>query len=199
MKKMKLLAVAAAALFAGSLAAAPQVGQPAPAFTVKDSTGQVHSLADFAGKNVVLEWTNHDCPFVVKHYQGNMQQLQQEMTSADVVWLSVISSAPGKQGHVDQAKSDELTSSRGAAPTAVIFDEDGVMGKAYDARTTPHMYVIDKNGVLQYMGGIDSIPSAKVEDIAKATPYFANAGKAVLAGQTPDPAVTRPYGCSIKY
>lgn len=199
MKKMKLLAMAAAALFAGSLAAAPQVGQPAPAFTVKDSTGQVHSLADFAGKNVVLEWTNHDCPFVVKHYQGNMQQLQQEMTSADVVWLSVISSAPGKQGHVDQAKSDELTSSRGAAPTAVIFDEDGVMGKAYDARTTPHMYVIDKNGVLQYMGGIDSIPSAKVEDIAKATPYFANAGKAVLAGQTPDPAVTRPYGCSIKY
>lgn len=199
MKKMKLLAIAAAALFAGSLAAAPQVGQPAPAFTVKDSTGQVHSLADFAGKNVVLEWTNHDCPFVVKHYQGNMQQLQQEMTSADVVWLSVISSAPGKQGHVDQAKSDELTSSRGAAPTAVIFDEDGVMGKAYDARTTPHMYVIDKNGILQYMGGIDSIPSAKVEDIAKATPYFANAGKAVLAGQTPDPAVTRPYGCSIKY
>lgn len=199
MKKMKLLALAAAAVFAGSLAAAPQVGQPAPAFTVKDSSGQVHSLQDFAGKNVVLEWTNHDCPFVVKHYQGNMQQLQQEMTAQDVVWLSVISSAPGKQGHVDQAKSDELTVSRGAAPTAVIFDEDGVMGRAYDARTTPHMYVIDKNGVLQYMGGIDSIPSANAADIAKATPYFANAGRAVLAGQTPDPAVTRPYGCSIKY
>lgn len=199
MKKMKLLAVAAAALFAGSLAAAPQVGQPAPAFTVTDSAGQVHSLQDFAGKNVVLEWTNHDCPFVVKHYQGNMQQLQQEMTAQDVVWLSVISSKPGSQGHIDQAKSDELTASRGAAPTAVLFDEDGVMGKAYDARTTPHMYVIDKNGVLQYMGGIDSIPSAKVEDIATATPYFANAGKAVLAGQTPDPAVTRPYGCSVKY
>lgn len=199
MIKKKWLTLAAAALFAGSVAAAPQVGQPAPSFTVKDSSGQVHSLADFAGKNVVLEWTNHDCPFVVKHYQGNMQQLQQAMTAEGVVWLSVISSAPGKQGHIDQAKSDELTASRGAAPTAVLFDEDGVMGKAYDARTTPHMYVIDKNGVLQYMGGIDSIPSAKVEDIAKATPYFANAGKAVLAGQTPDPAVTRPYGCSIKY
>lgn len=199
MKKMKLLALAAAAVFAGSLAAAPQVGQPAPAFTVKDSAGQVHSLQDFAGKNVVLEWTNHDCPFVVKHYQGNMQQLQKDLTAQDVVWLSVISSAPGKQGHVNQAKSDELTSSRGAAPTAVMFDEDGVMGKAYDARTTPHMYVIDKNGVLQYMGGIDSIPSAKVEDIQTATPYFANAAKAVLAGQAPDPAVSRPYGCSIKY
>lgn len=199
MIKKKWLALAAAVLFASSVAAAPQVGQPAPSFTVKDSAGQVHSLADFAGKNVVLEWTNHDCPFVVKHYQGNMQQLQQAMTAEGVVWLSVISSAPGKQGHIDQAKSDELTASRGAAPTAVLFDEDGVMGKAYDARTTPHMYIIDKNGVLQYMGGIDSIPSAKVEDIAKATPYFANAGKAVLAGQTPDPAVTRPYGCSIKY
>ena len=104
-----------------------------------------------------------------------------------------------RQGHIDQAKSDELTASRGAAPTAVIFDEDGVMGKAYDARTTPHMYVIDKAGVLQYMGGIDSIPSAKVEDIAKATPYFANAATAVLAGQAPDPAVTRPYGCGVKY
>ena len=199
MIKKKWLALAAAVLFASSVAAAPHVGQPAPSFTVKDSAGQVHSLADFAGKNVVLEWTNHDCPFVVKHYQGNMQQLQQAMTAEGVVWLSVISSAPGKQGHIDQAKSDELTASRGAAPTAVLFDEDGVRGKAYDARTTPHMYIIDKNGVLQYMGGIDSIPSAKVEDIAKATPYFANAGKAVLAGQTPDPAVTRPYGCSIKY
>jgi len=199
MKKMKLLALAAAALFAGSVAAAPQVGQPAPAFTVKDSTGQVHSLQDFAGKNVVLEWTNHDCPFVVKHYNGNMQQLQKTFTEQDVVWLSVISSKPGSQGHIDQAKSDELTTSRGAAPTAVIFDEDGVMGKAYDARTTPHMYVIDKAGILQYMGGIDSIPSAKVEDIANATPYLANATKAVIAGQTPDPAVTRPYGCSVKY
>lgn len=199
MKKMKLLAVAAAALFTGSVLAAPQVGQPAPAFTVKDSAGQVHSLQDFAGKEVVLEWTNHDCPFVVKHYSGNMQQLQKEFTDKGVVWLSVISSKPGSQGHVDQAKSDALTATRGAQPSAVIFDEDGVMGKAYDARTTPHMYVIDKAGVLQYMGGIDSIPSAKIEDIAKATPYFKNAANAVLMGQTPNPAVSKPYGCSVKY
>ncbi|WP_333606862.1 redoxin domain-containing protein [Arsukibacterium sp.] len=199
MKLAKLVSAAGAILFAATLAAAPQVGAPAPDFTVKDSNGQSHSLKDFAGKNVVLEWTNHDCPFVVKHYTGNMQQLQTELTAQDVVWLSVISSAPGKQGHVSSAKSDELTASRNAAPTAVLFDENGAMGKAYDARTTPHMYVIDKNGVLQYMGGIDSVPSANAADIPKATPYFANAAKAVLAGQTPDPAVTRPYGCSVKY
>ncbi len=199
MKKMTMLAAAAAAFFAANLFAAPQVGAPAPDFTVQDSNGKLHSLKDFAGKDVVLEWTNHDCPFVVKHYSGNMQQLQKTFTEQDVVWLSVISSKPGSQGHIDGAKSAELTASRGAAPTAVLFDESGVMGKAYDARTTPHMYVIDKQGVLQYMGGIDSIPSAKVADIAKATPYFADAATAVLAGQTPDPAVTKPYGCSVKY
>lgn len=203
MKLAKLVvnasAILCAATFAVTLAAAPQVGKPAPDFTVKDASGQSHSLKDFAGKNVVLEWTNHDCPFVVKHYTGNMQSLQQDMQAEEVVWLTVISSAPGKQGHIDSAKSAQLTSSRNASPTAVLFDESGAMGKAYDAKTTPHMYVIDKAGVLQYMGGIDSIPSAKVEDIAKATPFFANAAKAVLAGNTPDPAVTKPYGCSVKY
>ncbi|WP_445766912.1 redoxin domain-containing protein [Rheinheimera sp.] len=199
MKLAQLVLAASAAVFSLGLAAAPQVGAPAPDFTVVNSKGNSHSLKDFAGKNVVLEWTNHDCPFVVKHYSGNMQALQAEMKQQDVVWLSVISSAPGKQGHVSGAKADELTASRSAMPTAVVFDESGVVGKAYDAKTTPHMYVIDKAGVLQYMGGIDSIPSAKVDDIAKATPYFANAAKAVLAGQTPDPAVTKPYGCSIKY
>jgi peroxiredoxin len=199
MKLRQLALAASAAVFSLGLAAAPQIGAPAPDFTVVDSKGNSHSLKDFAGKNVVLEWTNHDCPFVVKHYSGNMQALQADMTAQDVVWLSVISSAPGKQGHVSGAKADELTASRSAKPTAVVFDESGVVGKAYDAKTTPHMYVIDKAGVLQYMGGIDSIPSAKVDDIAKATSYFANAAKAVLAGQTPDPAVTKPYGCSIKY
>lgn len=199
MKLRQLALAASAAVFSLGLAAATQIGAPAPDFTVVDSKGNSHSLKDFAGKNVVLEWTNHDCPFVVKHYSGNMQALQADMTAQDVVWLSVISSAPGKQGHVSGAKADELTASRSAKPTAVVFDESGVVGKAYDAKTTPHMYVIDKAGVLQYMGGIDSIASAKVDDIAKATPYFANAAKAVLAGQTPDPAVTKPYGCSIKY
>ena len=199
MKLRQLVLAASAALWSLGLAATPQVGAPAPDFTVVDSKGASHSLKDFAGKNLVLEWTNHDCPFVVKHYSGNMQALQAEMKAQDVVWLSVISSAPGKQGHVSGAKADELTASRSAMPTAVVFDESGTVGRAYDAKTTPHMYVIDKTGVLQYMGGIDSIPSAKVDEIAKATPYFANAAKAVLTGQTPDPAVTKPYGCSVKY
>lgn len=197
--KLKLVLGLSALFFAGSLFAAPQVGQVAPAFTLTDSKGQSHSLADFAGKTVVLEWTNHECPFVVKHYSGNMQALQKQFGTDDVVWLTVISSAPGKQGHVSGAKADELTSSRNAMPDAVLFDETGVTGKAYDAKTTPHMYVIDKKGVLQYMGGIDSIPSAKVDDIAKATPYFSDALTAVLAGNPANPAVTKPYGCSIKY
>lgn len=188
-----------AIFFASSLFAAPQVGQSAPAFALTDSKGQSHSLADFAGKTVVLEWTNHECPFVVKHYSGNMQSLQKQFGTEDVVWLTVISSAPGKQGHVTGVKADELTSSRNAMPDAVLFDETGGTGKAYEAKTTPHMYVIDKKGVLQYMGGIDSIPSAKVADIAKATPYFSDALTAVLAGNPASPAVTKPYGCSIKY
>jgi peroxiredoxin len=189
-----------ASLAVGSVMALPQVGKPAPDFTVVDSLGKQHQLKDFAGKTVVLEWTNDQCPFVVKHYSGNMQALQGEFTAkADQIWLSVISSAPGKQGHVSAAKADELTQTRQAKPTAVVFDETGVVGKAYDAKTTPHMYVIDKNGILQYMGGIDSIPTAKVEDIAKATPHFANAMRAVLAGTAVNPAVTKPYGCSIKY
>lgn len=189
-----------ASLSVTAVIAMPQIGQKAPDFTVIDSQGNRHQLKDFAGKTVVLEWTNDQCPFVVKHYSGNMQALQSEFTAkADQVWLSVISSAPGKQGHVSGARADELTQSRNAKPTAVVFDETGVVGKAYEAKTTPHMYVIDKNGILQYMGGIDSIPTAKVEDIAKATPHFANAMRAVLAGTPVNPAVTKPYGCSIKY
>lgn len=196
---LKLGLSLSALVFAGSLLAAPQVGARAPTFSLTDSKGQSHALADFAGKTVVLEWTNHDCPFVVKHYSGNMQELQKQFATDDVVWLTVISSAPGKQGHVTPAKADELTISRNAMPDAVLFDETGVTGMAYDAKTTPHMYVIDKKGVLQYMGGIDSIASTKVEDIAKATPYFSNALTAVLAGNPANPAVTKPYGCSIKY
>mgnify|MGYP000480566053 FL=1 len=199
MKLRHLVLAASAAVLSLGFTAAPQIGAPAPDFTVIDSKGSSHSLRDFAGKTVVLEWTNHDCPFVKKHYQGNMQALQKEMAAQDVVWLSVISSAPGKQGHVSPSEADDLTASRNAAPTAVVFDESGVVGQAYAAKTTPHMYVIDKAGVLQYMGGIDSIPSAKVDDIAKATPLFANAAKAVLAGETPDPAISKPYGCSVKY
>lgn len=195
--------VSMAALLLGAAAApafaAPAIGQPAPAFTAVDSKGKQHSLADYKGKTVVLEWTNHDCPYVKKHYQANMQNLQKQAQDAGVVWLSVISSAPGEQGHVDGKKADELTASRNAAPTAVLLDPQGTAGKAYDARTTPHMYVIDAKGVLRYAGGIDSIASAKLEDIEKASPLFKTAMEAVVKGQNVAQATTRPYGCNVKY
>lgn len=189
-----LLAGAAPAL------AAPAIGQAAPAFTAVDSKGQQHSLADFKGKVVVLEWTNHECPYVQKHYKAaNMQNLQKQAKQMGVVWLSVISSAPGEQGNVTGARADELTASRQAAPAAVLLDPQGTIGKAYDARTTPHMYVIDAQGILRYAGGIDSIATAKQEDIGKAEPLFRNALQSVVKGENVAQAVTRPYGCSVKY
>lgn len=192
-------ALAAAFLVATPALAAPAIGQPAPAFTAVDSKGKQHSLADYKGKVVVLEWTNHDCPYVKKHYQSNMQNLQKQARDAGVVWLSVISSAPGEQGFVDGKKADELTASRNALPSAVLLDAQGTVGKAYDARTTPHMYVIDATGVLRYAGGIDSIASSKLEDIEKASPLFKTAMESVLTGENVAQAVTRPYGCNVKY
>lgn len=181
-------------------AAAPKVGQPAPAFTGIDAKGAMHTLADYRGRNVVLEWTNHDCPFVRKHYgSGNMQALQRDAAAKDVVWLSVISSAPGKQGHVSAARADALSVERGASPSAVLLDESGAIGRLYAARTTPHMYLIDSAGTLVYMGGIDSVASANPADIGRAQPYVRDAMTQLLADETISPAVTRPYGCSVKY
>jgi peroxiredoxin len=192
--------VLAAALLAGGAQADPQVGQPAPAFSIADTGGKTWTLKDLAGRTAVLEWTNHDCPYVRKHYgAGNMQALQKEATGQGVLWLSVISSAPGKQGHVGAAEADALTKSRGAAPTAVLLDETGAMGRAYAARTTPHMYLIGPDGVLRYMGGIDDRATADPADIPGAKPYV-RAALADLAGGRPvAEAVTRPYGCSVKY
>ena len=186
--------------FSVGVTAAPQIGQPAPAFTGVDTAGNTHALSDFLGKTVVLEWTNHDCPYVRKHYNaGNMQAQQRDATADGVVWLSVISSAPGKQGHVSAAKADELTASRDAAPTAVLLDESGEIGRAYKARTTPHLFIIDSDGTLAYMGGIDNVPSANPADIEKATQHVPAALAQLMQGQTVDPAITRPYGCSVKY
>ena len=199
---MRLLStLAAATLFAASglAAAAPQIGQPAPDFTLPGADGKSHSLAGYKGKYVVLEWTNHDCPFVKKHYKGNMQSLQKELTGKGVVWLSIVSSAPGKQGNVDAAKATELTKSRGAAPSAVLLDPSGDVGKKYEAKTTPHMYVVAPDGKLIYMGGIDSIPSADADDIAEATPYVKVALNEAMSGKPVSNPSTRPYGCSIKY
>jgi peroxiredoxin len=180
--------------------AAPRIGAPAPAFTGTDTSGAPISLADFKGKVVVLEWTNDGCPFVRKHYgSGNMQALQQEATASGVVWLSIISSAPGKQGYVDAARADELTRSRGAHPTHVLLDPSGTIGRLYGAKTTPHMYVIDQAGRLVYMGGIDDIPSARVDDIPKAHNYVRAALNELHAGKPVAQPVSRPYGCSVKY
>ena len=176
------------------------VNQPAPDFTGVDSYGKTHSLSQYRGKTVVLEWTNHDCPYVRKHYQsGNMQSLQTAATGDGVVWLSIISSAPGKQGHVSAAMANELTSKRNASPSAVILDEKGDIGRLYAAKTTPHMYIIDPEGTLVYMGGIDSIPSSDQDDIDRATNYVRVALQSLSDGEPIVDNVTRPYGCSVKY
>jgi AhpC/TSA family protein len=178
----------------------PQVGQPAPGFTATDSQGKTHRLEDYRGKTVVLEWTNADCPYTRKHYtSGNMQGLQSLAREHGVVWLSVISSAPGKQGYVDGPGADALTQSRQAHPTAVLLDPSGNLGRLYHAKTTPHMFVIGPAGDLKYLGGIDSIATADVDDIKNAEPYLKEAMLAVVDGKPVAHPVTRPYGCSVKY
>lgn len=191
----------AAALVAPVLALANvAVDASAPAFTATTADGKTVNLADFKGKTVVLEWTNHDCPYVKKHYgAGNMQGQQKAATAQGVVWLQVISSAPGQQGHVDGATALKLNAERGAAPSATLLDPKGDLGRLYGAQTTPHMYVIRADGTLAYKGGIDSIATAKAEDIAKAEPYVTEALAAVAAGRKVEKASTRPYGCSVKY
>ena len=186
--------------FSLSAHASVNVGKPAPDFTGVDSQGIKHSLSQYKGKTVVLEWTNHDCPYVKKHYNsGNMQKLQKNATANGVVWLSIISSRPGKQGHVSGEQANQLTQSRNAAPTAVILDETSEIGLLYGAKTTPHMYIIDKTGQLVYMGGIDNIPSKDEDDIAGAKNYVRAALDAMAAGKTIEDSITRPYGCSVKY
>lgn len=179
--------------------AKPVVGEAAPAFTGKDSNDNTVSLSDFADKTVVLEWTNHDCPFVRKHYDSrNMQTLQEEAAAQGAIWLSIISSAPGKQGYVTPEEANRLTKERGAKPTAVILDPEGTIGRAYEAKTTPHMFVIEK-GTLAYMGGIDDIRSADKADIAKANNFVRAALAAIKDGKPVSTKESVPYGCSVKY
>jgi AhpC/TSA family len=205
-RTVRLALALIAALWAGAGVAVPalgdalQIGRPAPEFTIKDSEGSSQSLSQYRGKTVVLEWTNAECPYTRKHYtSGNMQGIQALAQKDGVIWLTVISSAPGKQGYVDGPAADALTRSRGAVPTAVLLDPSGTVGRLYGAKTTPHMYVIDKNGALQYMGGIDSIATADESDIAKAEPYLKEAMLAVVQGNPVAHPVTKPYGCSVKY
>jgi peroxiredoxin len=194
------LAVAFAAALPLTALAAPTVGQPAPAFTGTDMNGKKVGLADLKGKYVVLEWHNQGCPYVVKHYDtGNMQKLQKELTGQGAAWITVISSAPGKQGHVTAAEEQAYLNAQNASPTNVIFDEDGKIGQAYGAKTTPHMFVIDDKGTLVYAGAIDDKSSTDKADVAGATNYVQAAYQEAKAGQPVKTPSTAPYGCSVKY
>jgi peroxiredoxin len=178
----------------------PAVGSPAPAFTLTDSRGKQHNLADFKGKYVVLEWVNFGCPFVKKHYgSGNMQATQKKAVDKGVVWLSVCSSAEGKQGHMDADDWNEEIADRKLASTAVLLDESGSVGKTYGAKTTPHMYVINPDGVLVYKGAIDDKPSTNKDDIPGARNHVLAALDESMAGKPVSMASTTPYGCSVKY
>ena len=183
-----------------SYSAEAEVGKSAPDFTLPDSFGTNHSLSDYAGKIVVLEWLNHGCPFVVKHYEsGNMQKLQKMAKEKGVIWFSIISSAPGKQGYSTPEQANETAQEKKAMPTAILLDPDGTVGKLYDAKTTPHMYIIDKQGQLVYNGGIDDIRSTNVDDIAKAKNYVRMALEELLSGKDVSVKTSQPYGCSVKY
>lgn len=177
-----------------------EVNKPAPAFEVKDATGKTHKLADYKGKWLVLEWFNKDCPYVKKHYGSeNMQKLQKNYTDKKVTWLSVISSAKGKQGYLTAEEALKLPAQNKSAATATLLDETGVMGKAYGAKTTPHMFVINPEGKVVYAGAIDDNDSANPNVIAKSKNYVASALDSAMAGKAVEVSSSKPYGCGVKY
>ncbi|HEY6544479.1 MAG TPA: redoxin domain-containing protein [Dokdonella sp.] len=200
MNTLTCLVASALLAFVGPVLAKPVIGEAAPAFSTTDSDGRPQSLADYKGKIVVLEWNNPQCPFVRKHYgAGNMQAQQGEAAAAGVVWLSVNSGAAGKQGHLDAAAAKAWVAEQGARPAAYLLDSDGSVGRAYAAKTTPQIAIVDRDGILRYNGAIDSIPSADVEDIKEATQYARQALAEIAAGKPVSVATTEPYGCSVKY
>jgi hypothetical protein len=194
------LAATAALLIAGPAQATAMVGQAAPDFTLKDASGKTVKLSDFKGKHVVLEWTNPGCPFVRKHYNsGNMPGTQKEAMGKGVVWLAINSTETASSDYLEPAKLVAWMKERQSTPSATLMDESGATGKAYGARTTPHMYIVNPQGQLIYAGGIDSIPSSRADDIAKATNYVKVGLNEALAGKPLTAATTQPYGCTIKY
>lgn len=196
------LALAGLSLSAGSVLAqgAAKVGQPAPAFQAVDADGKTRNLSEFAGKTVILEWTNHDCPYVRKHYNSaTMQTLQKDMAKEGIVWLSVVSSPVGEQGYVDGAAAKELTTKRAAAPAAVLLDPNSKVARAYGATTTPHMYIVDPKGTLAYMGAIDDKPSSNPASLNGAKSYVRQAVAELKAGKPVSEAATKSYGCAVKY
>ena len=198
--KPMFLAFTAVAVLAAPAAAAPVVGQPAPNFKLADTNGKPVTLADFRGKTVVLEWSNPDCPFVRKHYSsGNMQKAQAAAARDGVVWLTINSSAPGKQGHVNGGQAKSFVAKAGARPAAYLLDPRGVVGKVYAAKTTPHMYIVNKAGTLVYAGGIDDKPTPNPADVNGARNHVLAALSELKAGKPVSVATSRPYGCSVKY
>jgi hypothetical protein len=176
------------------------VGEPAPDFEVIDANGTMRSLSEFEGQFVILEWLNHGCPFIQKHYNGNnMQALQKKYTDQDVVWLSVISSAPGTQGYMEADEARQSIEDHNASPTAILLDPEGEMGHAYDSRVTPHMFIIDPDGVLRYNGAIDDKPSARPSSLEGAHNYIDAAMSSLMNGEEVDVKTNTPYGCSVKY
>ncbi|MGA2652296.1 MAG: redoxin domain-containing protein [Terracidiphilus sp.] len=193
-------AAIAVALLPLSFAQSVRVGGPAPAFTATDSGGQTETLAQYRGKFVVLEWHNQGCPFTRKHYvSGNMQALQKEWTAKGVAWFTVISSAPGEQGYVTPSQENAYLDKMHAVPTAVLMDPEGKLGRLYNAKTTPEMFVIDPDGKLIYAGAIDDRPTPDPEDVRGANNYVSDALTEAMAGKPVNPTFTRPYGCSVKY
>jgi glutathione peroxidase-family protein len=189
-------------IFFSSLVFAQQakLNESAPDFKLTDSNGSEHSLSDFEGKIVVLEWINYDCPFVKKHYDSkNMQSLQEKYTEEGVIWLAICSSNKGKQGNFSAEEINKRSENHGAKFTAYMIDEDGTVGKMYGAKTTPHMYITDKSGKLVYAGGIDDKASTDIDDIKGSKNYVSLALDELLAGKTVSVQSSAPYGCSVKY
>lgn len=201
MKKLLFAVLIVAVAFGVSTKlSAVKVGDPAPAFTTVDDQGKTRSLSEFKGKYVVLEWHNNGCPYVKKHYgAGNMQKLQREWTGKGVAWLTIISSAPGTQGYVTADQSREYVKAQNAGATAVLLDPSGEVGHLYDAKTSPHMIVINPEGVVVYNGAIDDKPTADPGDIEGAKNYVSEALTAAMAGKPVATPSTQPYGCSVKY
>jgi peroxiredoxin len=196
------LALVGLSLSAGSVLAegAAKVGQPAPAFQAVDADGKTRNLSEFTGKTVILEWTNHDCPYVRKHYNSaTMQTLQKDMAKEGIVWLSVVSSPVGEQGYVDGTAAKDLTAKRDAAPAAVLLDPNSKVARAYGATTTPHMYIVDPKGTLAYMGAIDDKPSSNPASLNGAKSYVRQAVAELKAGKPVSEAATKSYGCAVKY
>lgn len=189
-------------LLLSSLAfASPEVGKDAPDFTAKDINGKSHTLSQYKGKIVVLEWTNFSCPFVKKHYKSNnMQSLQKKYTAKDVVWLSILSSGEGREGYLTEADALTKAKEHDVSSSGFILDVDGTIGKSYGAKTTPHMFIVNKDGKLAYMGAIDDNDSTEIEDIKTATNYVSRGLDALISKKpVPEPTATDPYGCSVKY